>query len=210
MLAAGATALSGGLAGCGGLGGSDGEPVRFGGEIEAPPVGGEVASGEGVAGGEPRGDLRLRADVFDLGDGRLLAFTTFSVFSGATQYDSAWEYDEVSVVHDWSAVDGELAAVGSDLTVLEGGRGREPQATLKADGDGQRRRWRLKFPEAVANGFGYRFRSVFEPATSPSQGDPLAAALGRATLTNGTPVVGEATPEATVALAHGDEFESES
>lgn len=204
VLAVGATAVAGGFGGCA-ASGRDGQPVRFEGEIAAPPIGGGVASDDATAGGEPRGDVRLRADVYEREDGRLLAFSTLSVFSGATRYDSRWTYGPLSVVHDWSTVAGAVVETGTDLAVLEGGKGREPQATLRLEGDGSRRRWSVSFPAPVANGFVYRFRSVFDPTQSPGEGDALATVAGRATVSNGTPVVGEGTVETAASLAYGDE-----
>jgi hypothetical protein len=205
VLGASGLAATVGLAGCAALGSgsSEGEPARFGRGATAPADPQVVALDETRVGEESKGVLEASTAAFERADGSVVVVSFTRVLAGAATTGSDWRYASIRGEHDWTALDGEVTASETNMTTIDAD---SPDVAFRlASERGERTRsWRVSPPEPSARSVAYRFRTTFEPANQPTDGDALATIEGGANLTDGSLLFGSDTVDATLELVYGD------
>lgn len=203
MLGTGSVAAASALAGCGALGGEEGEPARFGRGATAPADPEVVALADAETGGRPAGRMASSTAAFERADGRIVVVGFHRIRAGEVAFGSGYRYANVRSAHDWSAVEGSVVGAQTNTTTVDAD---SPDAAFRvASETGDRSRsWRVDLPEPATDAVAYRFRTTFDPASAPAEGDALATVRGASTLTDGSLVGGTTSIEATLELVYGD------
>ena len=203
MLGAGSVAAASALAGCGGLGGEDGEAARFGRGATAPADPEVVAVADAETGARPAGRMASSAAAFERADGRIVVVGFHRVRAGEVAFGSGYRYAKVRSTHDWSAVEGSVVGVQTNTTTVDAD---SPDAAFRvaSEAGDRSRSWRVDLPEPGTDAVAYRFRTTFEPANAPAEGDALATVRGASKLTDGSLIGGTTSIDATLELVYGD------
>jgi len=203
VLGVGSVAAASALAGCNVLGGEDGESARFGRGATAPADPEVVAVADAETGAEPVGRMASSTAAFERADGRIVVVGFHRVRAGEVAFGSGYRYANVRSTHDWSAVEGSVVGAQTNTTTVDE---ESPDAAFRvASETGDRSRsWRVTLPEPATDAVAYRFRTTFEPANAPAEGDALATVRGASKLTDGSLLGGTKSIEATLELVYGD------
>jgi hypothetical protein len=203
VLGAGAVAAASALAGCSVLGGEEGEPARFGRGATAPTDPEVVALADAETGERPVGRMASSTAAFERADGRIVVVGFHRIRAGEAAFGSGYRYATVESAHDWSTVEGMMVGAQTNTTTVDAD---SPDAAFRvaSASDDRSRSWRVTLPEPSTDAVAYRFRTTFEPANEPTEGDALATVRGASTLTDGSLFGGTTSIEATLELVYGD------
>lgn len=203
MLGTGSVVAASALAGCGTLGGEEGDPARFGRGATAPADPEVVALADAETGEEPVGRMASSTAAFERADGRIVVVSFHRIRAGEVAFGSGYRYANVEGVHDWSTVEGSMVGAQTNTTTVAADSPDVAFRVASASSD-RSRSWRVDLPEPSTDAVAYRFRTTFEPASAPTEGDALATVRGASKLTDGSLIGGDGSIEASLDLVHGD------
>jgi hypothetical protein len=203
VLGAGSVVAASALAGCGVLGGEDGEPARFGRGATAPADPEVVALADAETGEAPAGRMASSTAAFERADGRIVVVGFHRIRAGEVAFGSGFRYANVESAHDWSATEGSVVGEQTNTTTVDADSPDAAFRVASASGD-RSRSWRVALPEPSTDAVAYRFRTTFDPAGQPTAGDALATVRGASKLTDGSLLGGTKSVEATLELVYGD------
>lgn len=203
MLGAGSVASASALAGCGVLGGETGEPARFGRGATAPADPEVVALADAETGERPAGRMASSTAAFERADGRIVVVSFHRIRAGEVAFGTGYRYANVEGVHDWSTVDGTVVGAQTNTTTVDAD---SPDVAFRvaSESSDRSRSWRVVLPEPSTQAVAYRFRTTFDPASAPTEGDALATVRGGSKLTDGSLIGGTKSIDANLELVYGD------
>lgn len=176
LLATGGVLANTALAGCSLLS-SDGTPAEFRQTVDLKPADASVvARARDDAIGCPKGDVELRATVFERQEpSELVLLSAIDVYPGRTECKTDWVHNAMELDHDWGTGDFANSGfiTGSESNVVFTDTS-DPPARIENSSSSTVGRWRVELTPPATEHVEYIFQSPFRGASSVSDGDHLA------------------------------------